>query len=114
MGKVKRIKPEDRGLNLLLKVVKKDEDTSSKIKSWDVVAGDSSGVVTLRLSNEEHSAACTQGASIRIQNARVLMIRGFIRVIVDKWGVLAGSDTTLAEEVNLKQDISIVEYEVTS
>lgn len=64
------------------------------------------GVVTLRLISEEHAEACQTDASIRVQNARVLMKNGFIRVIVDKWGVLKTADSPLEFDVKTDKDVS--------
>merc|ERR1711862_194796 len=99
-------------------------DTTAKVKTWEVVAGDQTGVVTLRLISEEHAKVCEKDASIRVQNARVLMRSGanrgndgaksgFIRVIIDTWGVLKPADSPLAFEVKSDHDVSSTEYELT-
>lgn len=112
-GKVARVKPESKGLNLMLKVVRSEEDTTSTaVKTWEVIAGDASGVVTLRLTNDEHAKACQPEASIRVQNARTSMTNGCIRVVIDKWGVLKAADTAFDFDVSTANDISSVEYEL--
>jgi dienelactone hydrolase len=111
-GKVSGVNPDARGLNLMLKVVKSEEVADAKTKTMDVVAGDASGVVTLRIVDDEYIKTCTDGASIRVQNARVLMIKGHIRVIVDKWGVLKPVETAHDFEVNNGKDVSATEYEM--
>lgn len=110
-GKVAGVKPDGKGLNLMLKVVRSQEVEDAKSKTVDVVAGDASGVVTLRIVNEEYIKTCADGASIRVQNARVLMAKGHIHVIVDKWGVLKPVDS-LDFEVNEDKDVSATEYEM--
>merc|ERR1711990_376795 len=99
------------GLNLMLKVLRSEKDaTSTAANTWEVIAGDASGVVTLRLTNDEHAKACQPEASIRVQNARTFMNNGFIRVIIDKWGVLKAADAPFDFDVNTAKDISSAEY----
>merc|ERR1712166_925969 len=85
-GSVAKLQPEAEGINLMLKCVscKKLEGCDS----WEAVVGDESGVVTLLLRIDEQAGLCKDGASLRLQNARVVMVNGFIRVVVGKWGVL--------------------------
>ena len=54
-------------------------------------AWDHTGVVTLRLRGAQIDT-CPVGASIVVQNGQVRMIKGFIRVEVDKWGKLRRAD----------------------
>jgi dienelactone hydrolase len=110
-GKVTGVKPDGKGLNLLLKVVKSEDVAEAKNKTVDVIAGDKTGVVTLRLVDEDKIKTCADGASIRVQNARVLMVKGHVRVIVDKWGVLKPVETAHDFEVNKDKDVSATEYE---
>ncbi len=49
------------------------------------------------LRSEGHADLCKAGASLRVQNAKVIMVKGYIRVVVDKWGVLK-ADWSLASE----------------
>merc|ERR1719240_2284444 len=51
-------------------------------------------------------------ASLRLQNAKVVMIKGFIRVVVDKWAVLKKADADCEFEVKTDKDIAAVEYEL--
>lgn len=41
---------------------------------------------------------------MRVQNARVLMVKGFIRIIVDKWAILKPADEPLEVEPKLDRD----------
>eukprot|EP00927_Polykrikos_kofoidii_P007402 TRINITY_DN13031_c0_g1_i1.p1 TRINITY_DN13031_c0_g1~~TRINITY_DN13031_c0_g1_i1.p1 ORF type:complete len:554 (-),score=113.70 TRINITY_DN13031_c0_g1_i1:222-1883(-) len=106
------IEPETTGLNLKLKVVRKEADCDAKTKAWNVVAGDASGVVTLRLSDSAHADICEPGKFIRVQNSRVIMVKGFMRVIIDKWGVLKAADVPLDFDVKTDNDVSASQYEL--
>eukprot|EP00439_Symbiodinium_sp_Y106_P046024 s1761_g5.t2 len=111
--KVSSVKPEQKGLNLQLKVVKLPEEVASD-GYHDVVCGDASGVVTCHLTPQQF-LPCEAGSYIRVQNARVRMKGGHIRVEVDKWGKVSQADSaTETFEVNLQNDISAVEYELRS
>lgn len=109
---MKSVHPDGTGLNLMVKVLSSKQVTEAKSTAREVVVGDQTGTVKLRVINEEHAKVCQDGASIRIQNARVMMINGFIRVIVDKWGVLRAADTVLDFEVNADTDVSATEFEL--
>jgi len=108
---VSSITPDQKGLNLQLKVVKLPEVVEGE-KFHDVVCGDASGLVTLHLTPQQF-LPCEVGSYIRVQNARSRMQKGFIRVIVDKWGKVSQAEKPEEPfEVNLSKDISAVEYEL--
>merc|ERR1712039_838089 len=109
-GKVNKIVPDAKSLNLTLKCVKCEEKSNDKGKFWEAVLGDETGIVTFSLRDEKHAALCKAGASVRVQNARVLMQGGFIRVIIDKWGVLKAADAAYDFEVNSAKDVSATEF----
>jgi len=109
-GKVSDVLPEAKNLNLLLKCIKCTEVEGTKI--WEADCGDASGVVKLSLQTKAQADLCTPGASLRIQNAKVIMVKGFIRVAVDKWAVLKVADTPLDFEPNGNNDVSATEYEL--
>jgi len=109
--KVSTIEPEARSLNLLLKTVKCEETEPGK--AWDAVLGDDTGVVTFSLRSAEHAELCkAAGSSVRVQNARVIMVKGFIRVVVDKWAVMKPADVAVEFEPKSDKDISSTEYEL--
>merc|ERR1712183_440641 len=107
--KVKTIQPEAKGLNLLLKCVKCDkvDDTT-----WEAVLGDDTGVVTFNLKSQDLADVCKAGASVRVQNAKVIMMKGFIRVVIDKWTVMKAADEPVEAAALESNDISATEYEL--
>jgi len=109
-GTVEDVKPEAKNLNLMLKCVKCTEVEGLKI--WEAVCGDKAGVVTLSIHGKAQADLCTPGASLRIQNAKVIMVKGLIRVAIDKWAVMKAEDTPLDFEPNLTNDVSATEYEL--
>jgi len=113
-GKVGKIKPEQKGLNFYMKCVKGAEAVEGT-DAKEVLAGDESGSVILSIRSEAQESVCKAGALIRVQNAHVRMIKGHIRLIVDKWAVLKAADAGSCEigEVDEKtNNVSAVEYEL--
>mmetsp|Transcript_5157 Transcript_5157/g.15471 ORF Transcript_5157/g.15471 Transcript_5157/m.15471 type:complete len:120 (+) Transcript_5157:164-523(+) len=105
------IQPDSRGVNLFVKVVAAAPPESAGSAS-EVVVGDSTAVVTLRARGKQ-AALCEAGRALRIQNARAVVVKGFIRLEVDKWGVLAlATSDHDSIEPNASRDISGVEYEL--
>jgi adenosine kinase len=110
---VGKIQPEARGLNLMVKVVKEGAAVDDYT---EIVCGDKSGLVTFSVKADQKGIFKTD-AILRVQNAKVVMMKGFIRVVVDKWAVAApaSADTPggLPEiEVSTAKDVSATEYEL--
>jgi len=113
--KVGKLTPVSKGFNMYLKVVKGPEAVDGNSDVKEVVAGDDTAFVTLSVREASHVAACTEGALLRVQNAHVKMIKGYMRVVVDKWGVLkADVDAATAgfEAVDDKTNMSSTEFEL--
>jgi len=113
-GKVGKIKPEQKGLNFYMKVVKGAEAVEGT-DAKEVHAGDESGTVILSIRSDEQEAVCKPGALIRVQNAHVRMIKGHIRLIVDKWAVLkaaAAGSCEIGDVDEKTNNVSAVEYEL--
>ena len=47
-----------------------------------------------------------------IRNAKVEMFKGFMRLAVDKWGSVKPAPEAAKFEVNVKNDLSAIEYEL--
>merc|ERR1712228_83819 len=114
-SKVNKLNPLSKGMNLYLKVIKAPEGIEGSSDVKEVLVGDDTGVVMLSIREASQVAACTVGELIKVQDGQVKMIKGFIRVVVDKWGVLkAGVDAATAgfEAVDEKTNMSATEYEL--
>merc|ERR1712146_261900 len=110
-GKVKNIKPEQKGVNLMLKCTSGPTAVEGQDGLKEVSCGDETGTVILSMTNEQ-SAACKDGGCIRLQNSHVKMIKGFIRLVVDKWSLIKAVDSVEFETVDEKNNISKVEVEL--
>merc|ERR1712032_1501702 len=111
--KVERIRPEGKGLNLVVKVKSVSEVQEGL---HEAICGDDTGVVTFRIRGEQ-SKVCKPDAVLRVQNAKVVMFKGFVRVEVDMWGIMkpASEDSPggcPSFEIKDGNDISAVEYEL--
>jgi len=109
-GKVGDIEPAGRGVNLYVKVVSAAEPVPNSDDLVQVVVGDDTGKVTMSV-RADRGKACEVGKVYRIQNAHVSMIKGFIRLSVDKWAALKPAEDQEVAKVGDK-DVSAVEYEL--
>eukprot|EP00932_Pfiesteria_piscicida_P003177 SRR837773.1309.p1 GENE.SRR837773.1309~~SRR837773.1309.p1 ORF type:complete len:373 (-),score=171.27 SRR837773.1309:63-1181(-) len=108
-GKVEGIQPAAKGVNVYAKVQQAPEKVGDDLH--EVVVGDESGLVTLRVP-QDRIDVCKVGTSLRIQNAHVAMVKGFIRLVVDKWAALKPAEAANeVKEVGTK-DVSALEYEL--
>jgi len=112
--KVEKITPESKGINLIVKCIKPPRAVEGSETLKEAVCGDDTGVVTISLHSDEHLALCKVGTAIRVQNAHTRMVKGFIRLIVDKWSTFKAADpgTLDFDAVDEKKDVSATEYEL--
>lgn len=112
--KVEKINPESKGINLMLKCISCKEVTveGGPSRIWEATVGDETGSVILQLRNEELAKVCEAGASLRMQNAKSVMVKGYIRVAVDKWAVLKKADEAVSFEPKTEKNMSTVEFEL--
>mmetsp|Transcript_63030 Transcript_63030/g.136884 ORF Transcript_63030/g.136884 Transcript_63030/m.136884 type:complete len:377 (+) Transcript_63030:51-1181(+) len=111
-GKVSGITPDQKGVNVMVKCVKAAEAVAGTEGLFEAVVGDDSGTVTLSLRSKELCDLCTPDASLRIQNASAKMVKGHIRLVIDKWAAFKPADAPLDIVVSTKNDISATEYEL--
>merc|ERR1712151_1164571 len=112
--KISNIKPEQKGLNFYLKCLKAPEQVADGGDIKEVLCGDDTGCIVLSLRSEAHLALCKEGAALRVQNAHVRMVKGYVRLVVDKWAALKAADSLDFDKVNETNNVSKVEYELTN
>lgn len=108
--KIDEINPNIKRRNLIVKVVAVNDVDEQAFK--EVVVGDDTGIITSRFHPDQLSHAKI-GNWLRMQNARIGMFKGHIRVEVDKWGKLADHEKQ-DWEVNKSHDVSSTEFELVS
>lgn len=111
--KTTKIQPDTKGLNLIVKVVKVSEVSEGLSEA---VCGDDKGCVTFSVRGDQVKTFAV-GATLRVQNAKVMMVKGYVRVVADKWAVVAPASADTPGgcpefEVCTTHDASATEYEL--
>eukprot|EP00439_Symbiodinium_sp_Y106_P025957 s6261_g3.t1 len=92
------------GFNCMLKCTKAAEQVEGTEGVWEATCGDDTGVCTISFRNKEVAEV--------MQNTSVRMVKGYIRVVVDKWAAFKPADEALEFEAKVLNDVSGVEYEL--
>lgn len=110
-GNVAKLYPEQRGVNVTAKTVGSAETVGT---STEIQIGDESGLVTLSLRGEIAKVVdgLAAGTLLRVRNGRIIMVKGYMRLIVDKWGkVEVPTDEIEDFTPNTSVNVSSTEYE---
>jgi len=110
-GKVDKLDPEAKNVNLYVKVMKAPEPVEKRDGVVTVLVADDTSAVKL-LMPKGAPEYVKVGASLRVQNARVLMIDGYMHVDVNKWAVCKETEAAHDFEATLTLDKSAVQYEL--
>lgn len=108
-----KLKPDSKGFTVVGKVLDEPKEVEGKrdAKFFEVTIGDASGQVVCSMKDFQIEAI--KGAKVAVfRNASVRMIKGHIRIVVDKWGKVEKSDTEV-ESVGEK-NVSETEFELVS
>eukprot|EP00443_Scrippsiella_acuminata_P001794 CAMPEP_0115292902 /NCGR_PEP_ID=MMETSP0270-20121206/65381_1 /TAXON_ID=71861 /ORGANISM="Scrippsiella trochoidea, Strain CCMP3099" /LENGTH=543 /DNA_ID=CAMNT_0002710361 /DNA_START=44 /DNA_END=1675 /DNA_ORIENTATION=- len=109
--KVKNLNPDSANLNINVKVLSVEAVEGTEVKMVEAKVADETGSMILR-GRGDQCALCEAGKSLIIRNAHVKMFKGFIRVVVDKWGKLEESGAAHEFETKAEPNMSGVEYEL--
>jgi len=111
--KVADIQPDSKGANLIVKVVSlgASEEGKGGKQVQEVVVGDDSGIATMRLVGDE-IAKMEVGKVVEVRNSSVQMLKGYVRLLVGKWGKISPHTGDTAPTPNMEKDISATEYEL--
>lgn len=114
-SKVTDIQPGKSGYNLYLKVVTKTvlidikRIDGSRVVICDFLVGDETGVIKMRLRNENYIDMLKEGQDIVVRNCKVPVTNNHIRIQVDAFGKIEQSTEVKIEEVkkdkNLSEDV---------
>ena len=115
---VDSLRPGTTGLNVVVKVLdakevmnKKRPDGSS-VRIVECTVGDASGVILFSAKNKQQVETMKAGKMVRVQNGKIDMIRGTMRLTVDQWGLLKEETEGDSVEPNGDNNLSLVEYEL--
>jgi len=106
-----RLRPDAKSFNLEAKVLDepKEVETKGAAKIYEVTIGDSSGKIVCSLKDDQKDALKKDKVAF-FRNGKVTMIKGHMRLVVDKWGKIDASDATIAEIGD--KDVSAQEFEL--
>ena len=115
---VDSLRPGTTGLNVVVKVLdakevmnKKRPDGSS-VRIVECTVGDASGGILFSAKNKQQVETMKVGKMVRVQNGKIDMIRGTMRLTVDQWGLLKEETEGDSVEPNGDNNLSLVEYEL--
>jgi len=108
---ISKLNPDSKGITIEGNVIgePKEVETSKGNKVYEVTIGDSSGTVICSLKDFQKDALKGAKAAI-VRNAKVIMVKGHVRLTADKWGKVESSDN-VAETVGEK-NVSETEFEL--
>lgn len=103
-----RLRPDAKSFNLEAKILEdpKEVETPGEAKISEVTIGDASGKIVASLKGDQVAAA-KKDTVCMFRNAQVKMIKGHMRIIVDKWGKIDASD----EQIDTIGDKNVSEQE---
>ena len=113
--KIKDLKPEDKRVNVLARVLRIGEAKEITTRYGEVkhvteaVIGDETGIVTMSLWDDQVDMI-EEGETIYVDNGYISLVRGHMRLNVGKYGSIKRSDEKV-EEINENNDMSAQEYE---
>lgn len=110
-----RLNPDSKSFNLEAKVMSEPTEVEGKgaSKIFELVIGDKTGKITCSLKEAQADMMKSLPASkvCMFRNARVIMVKGHMRLVVDKWGKIDYCPETEIETVGDK-DVSTTEFEL--
>merc|ERR1711879_16304 len=116
--KVEELDPQSQGINLKVKVLSADtvmnkkHPDGTKIRISETLVGDDTAKVLFSARNEQIDIA-KPGNYIIIRNSKIKMFKGFMRLTVDKWGLIEEDPNPQTFEVTDEtENLSLVEYEL--
>ena len=98
-------------------IVERTSTAGIRTRIGEIVVGDDTGCVVISAKNEQIDML-TPGCTVIIQNGRVDMFDGYLRLRIDKWGTLQAyqaphdnEKVQIPTHVNLSNNISVQKYQ---
>ncbi|MFW9995963.1 MAG: single-stranded DNA-binding protein [Candidatus Odinarchaeota archaeon] len=115
--KIEDLKPYDSRINVVFKVVSKEEKREITSRAGgdthtvcDVVVGDDTGIITMALWDDDIDMV-EEGETAKIVNGHVNVFRSSMRLSKGKYGSLDTNVTPAIDDVNAENDRSAEEHE---
>uniref|UniRef100_A0A7S3EIC6 Single-stranded DNA binding protein Ssb-like OB fold domain-containing protein n=1 Tax=Rhodosorus marinus TaxID=101924 RepID=A0A7S3EIC6_9RHOD len=116
--KLEDVQPATKGHNIIVKVVErkivldKRRTNGEGLRIAECLVGDETATALFTARNEQIDQM-PEGAVVALRNCKVNMHKNFMRLAVDKWGVIKPvEDVDLPTEKINSKNISAVEYEL--
>merc|ERR1711971_389236 len=106
---VKKLRPDSKGVTCLVKMVEDPKQVEGS-NFWEAMCGDESAQIVLSMA-EAQKAVAAKDTVLFARNASVKMIKGHMRLVVDKWGKLDASTEGFGVESIGADNMSNQEYE---
>lgn len=116
-NKIKDIQPGRSGYNIYARVVTKTvlidikRLDGSRVAIADFIIGDETGVIKMRLRNDEYIDMINEDQTIVIRNCKIPVVNNHIRMIVDAFGKIEVSKDVKVTEVNKEKDLSAAQHD---
>jgi len=83
-----------KGFNVLVQVTEilSDEKAADGTELRTAVVGDATGIMAMRFEGPDEMLLAETGKTIEVRNARIILVKGLIRIVVGKWGMIAEHD----------------------
>mmetsp|Transcript_12778 Transcript_12778/g.10921 ORF Transcript_12778/g.10921 Transcript_12778/m.10921 type:complete len:163 (-) Transcript_12778:376-864(-) len=113
--KAKQLKPGQHGYNVYLRVedVQRDKATradGSTLEIAEALCGDETASVRVRAIGD-NASKLIKGKLIAIRNGRSEVFKERMRLEIDRWGRITDEPNAKIETVNVKDNLSDIEYE---
>jgi len=113
---VDKIRPGANGFNVYLKVQQVNFEKATKVDGTtleiaDALCGDETGCVKVRAIGE-NAAKFQVGKIVAIRNGRSVVFKERLRLEIDRWGKITSESGVDVKDVNTKNNLSDVEYEM--
>jgi ssDNA-binding replication factor A large subunit len=117
-SKVADLEPSSVGFNVVAQVVSKrvirnrQNLDGTRLRIAEAQVGDDTGVVILSLRNDQIELV-NDGDILILRNGKIDMVNsGYMRVAIDRWGLIEKAEEQKEMKVKTDNDLSAVEYEL--
>lgn len=116
LQKIGCLHPGSSGFTCVVRVLddlRESATQPSAAKFWEVTCGDETGKVVLSL-REDQRSEILKGKLLTVRNGYAKIVKGFLRLVVDKWGKLDLDvpEKSIDADAIGDQNLSLIEYEL--
>jgi len=115
--KIDSLGPQMSGFSVYVRVgsiqskINREYLDGTRLKIWEAVVGDESGCMILTV-RDSYLDKIKENDTVVLRNAKVEMYHNFMRLSVDRWGLIEKVDDSAVSKMNVDNNKSKVEYEL--